>query len=181
MCHYITAVLPKSAPHEQLDAIARRHGRQFQPLSTPSITSQIEPDERYFFTTLGHCDCGTPLGALARPGGEPDWPAQEQRLLRKGWSKARAARSISQKQEDYRAAAESSADAGVTATSSWLAFIDAVLDSGKTTHLGLLLHMYSGALEARIALEGRETVRSGALTAETLGHMREDVLYVFRR
>jgi hypothetical protein len=181
MCHYVTAVLPKSAAHGDLDALARKHGRQFQPLSNPSIEAQIGPDERYFITTTGHCDCGTPLGALVHGASRtPDWSGQEQRLLRKGWSKAKVARAITQKQEDFRASAESSAESNLQTVSSWLDFIGAVLGSGKTSHLGLLLHMYSGSVEGRIDLAGRETVRSTELTGELLGHMKEDVLYVFR-
>lgn len=175
MCHFITAVLPSSAAHGELDALARLHGRRFQPMSTPSIEAQIGPGERYFSTTVGHCDCGTPLGALAR-GGAPDWEAQAQRLRKKGWSGAKVARSLAQKKADFDASAAPEGD-----TRAWLDFIRAVLDSGMTSHLGLLLHMYSGSLDAPIELAGRETVRTNALTVELLGHMREDVLYVFQR
>ncbi len=64
--------------------------------------------------------------------------------------------------------------------SSWLAFIAAVLGSGKTSQLGLLVHMYSGPLDSRFELAGREVVRATQVTGEFLGHMKEDVLYVFR-
>lgn len=182
MCHYVTAVLPKSAAHHELDALAREHGRQFQPLSNPSIEAQIGPEERYFISTLGHCDCGTPLGALVHGASRaPDWSSQEQRLRQKGWSKARIARAITQKQAAFRSSAESSTEANLKAMSSWLKFIGAILGSGKTSHLGLLLHMYSGSVSSRIALVGREVVRSTELTPDLLGHMKEDVLYVFTR
>jgi hypothetical protein len=181
MCHYITAVLPRSADHSGLDALAREHGRQFKPLSNPGVQAQLQSDEQYFITTTGHCDCGTPLGALLQGAGRsPDWAAQEQRLLRKGWSKAKVARALAQKQEDLRASSETSATSNLMAVSSWVSFIGAVLGSGKTSHLGLLLHMYSGSIESHIALAGREVVRSTELTGELLGRMKEDVLYVFR-
>ncbi len=181
MCHYITAVLPKTADHRELDAIARTHGRQFRPLSNPSIEAQIGTDEAYFMTTLGHCDCGTPLGSLAyRAARTPDWPAQEQRLLKKGWSKTKVARALAQKEDYFRASADASAKSNLEAVTSWLNLISAVLDSSKATHLGLLLHMYSGSVESRIDLAGRETVRGAILTEDFLGNMKEDVLYVFR-
>lgn len=181
MCHYITAVLPESADHSGLDALAREHGRQFKPLSNPGVEAQLQSDEHYFITTIGHCDCGTPLGALLHGAGRsPDWATQEQRLLRKGWSEAKAARAIAQKQEDLRASSEASATSHPKAISSWLSFIGGVLGSGKTSHLGLLLHMYSGSIESRIDLAGREVVRSTEITGELLGHMKEDVLYIFR-
>lgn len=181
MCHYITAVLPTAADHRDLDAVARGYGRQFLPVSNPSIASQIGRDEAYFMTTTEHCDCGTPLGALAAGAGRaPDWPEQEQRLLRKGWSKAKAARAIAQRQASLRASVEGSAEAQLQAMSSWLDFIRAIVGSGKTSYLGLLLHMYSGSIESRIDLLGRETVHLSELSGDRLGRMREDVLYVFR-
>jgi hypothetical protein len=65
--------------------------------------------------------------------------------------------------------------------SEWLACIHAVLDSGKTDAFGLLLHRYSGGLDARIALKGRQIVERSALDTQTLLTMQEDVLYEFRR
>lgn len=181
MCHYVTAVLPRSADHSALDALARKHGRQFKPLSNPGVEAQLQSDEQYFITTTGHCDCGTPLGALLQGSSRPpDWSAQEQRLLKKGWSRAKVARTLAQQQEDFRASSETSAASNLKALSSWLDFVDAVLASRKTSHLGLLLHMYSGSISSRIELAGREVVRSAEVTGELLGHMKEDVLYVFR-
>ena len=180
MCHYITAVLPESAEHDRLDAIARHHGRQFQRLCNPGVEAQIPPDEQYFLTTVGHCDWGTALGALARGRGDPDWQALERRLQKKGWSAAKVARAIAQKQEDYRSASATSVDGNRKQLSDWMDFIAAVLSSGKASHLGLLLHMYSGSLESRIVLAGREEVRARDLTVDVLGNLKEDVLYVFR-
>lgn len=181
MCHYITAVLPASADHDALDALARGYGRQFKPLSNPGVEAQLHGDEQYFITTTGYCDCGTPLGALLRNSGRlPDWSAQEQRLLRKGWSKAKVARALAQKQEDLRTSSEASATSKLKAPSCWVDFIGEILGSGRTSHLGLLLHMYSGSVGSRIQLNGREIVRSTEVTGEMLGRMKEDVLYVFR-
>ena len=87
---------------------------------------------------------------------------------------ARIARALAQKQEALLAVDDSAA------VTSWIEFIMSVLDSGKTTDPGLLLHMYSGSIESLIDLEGRETVHVDNLTSEFLGHMKEDVLNVFR-
>ena len=181
MCHYITAVLPRSAGHVRLDAIAREHGRQFMRLPNPGIEAQLEADEQYFLTTVGHCDCGTPLGAFARAEDEaPDWLAQEQRLLKKGWSKSKAACAIAQKQEDYRSSLSASAAESSSQLSGWVDFIRSALGPGKASHMGLLLHMYSGPVDSCIELEGRVEIRTSKLTIEVLGSMKEDVLYVFR-
>lgn len=95
MCRYITAVLPGSADHGGLHTLARTFGRQLKPLSNAGIVAQLEPDEHCFLTTPGHCDCGTPLGALLqRERHAPDWTAQEERLLKKGWTQARVKRAL---------------------------------------------------------------------------------------
>lgn len=182
MCHYITAVLPKSADHARLDTIARDHGRRFERLSNPGIEAQIKADEQYFLTTVGHCDCGTALGAFTRDlGRTPDWPTLEQRLLKKGWSRAKVARSLAQKQEDHRLSSDASAAEHREQLSGWMNFIGAVLGPGKASHLGLLLHMYSGSIDDPIELAGREEIHASKLTIEVLGSLKEDVLYVFRQ
>lgn len=180
MCHFVTAVLPKSAPHADLDAIARGHGRQFLSISNPSIEAVIGMDEACFLTTLGHCDCGTLLGASLRKSAKGiDWVVEEHKLIRKGWSKGKIERALAQKREHSEtdvAALEAS-----EAMASWVAFVSAVLDSGKTPHLGLLLHMYSGPLDEQIELAGTEQKRRDEVRPDLLGHMREDVLYLFQR
>ncbi len=183
MCHYITAVLPKAAAHADLDAIARGHGRQFEALSNPGIAAQLRPDEAYFLTTTGHCDCGTQLGALIGRGTrrEKDPEVEAQRLARKGWSKAKIARALDQKREHETAAAAAKVRKNSAALSDWLNFISAVLDSGMSSSLGLLLHMYEGSIASGFPLTGRQTVRQRDLSAEVLGNMREDVLYLFVR
>lgn len=64
---------------------------------------------------------------------------------------------------------------------SWLGFLRATLESGKTPYIGLLVHMYSGSLEADFELKARRVVRCGDRTGDMLGRMEEDVLYVFYR
>ena len=54
MCHYVTALLPGSADHGSMAAIADRHGRNLEPVRNPSIEDHLKPGERYFLTTRGH-------------------------------------------------------------------------------------------------------------------------------
>ena len=53
-----------------------------------------------------------------------------------------------------------------------------MLNSRQTPFVVLLLHRYSGPIEERIELQGREDVK---VSTETLGRMREDVLYEFQK
>ena len=179
MCHFITAVLPSNAPIDELDAIARRHGRQFEALGNPSIEAQLTPDQRYFFTTRGHCDCGTALGGLRRAVDRaPDRDAEAQRLLKKGWSKGKVARALEQRHDHTARSARGTDQAGMDELASWARLIAEVLEAG-VREFGLLLHMYRGPLSERIQLHGTERVDVAA-AGTVLGEMREDVLYLFR-
>lgn len=183
MCHFVTAVLPAASAIDAIDTIAQRYGRRFSPLPNPGIETQLEAGERYFLLTSGHCDCGTPLGALAseRRTRGPDFETQAQRLRTKGWSEAKIARSLAQARghEETDVASQDAAHRDAVVT--WIGLIHDILDSGKTPSLGLLLHFYDGPLDASFRLLSRNVVPASELTAATLLGMREDVLYLFER
>ena len=184
MCHFITAVLPKSAPHEEIDVLAQKFGRQFKLLSNPSIESQIQSSEAYFLTTRGYCDCGTPLGALRPNKGKRkslDIASHEKQMRQKGWSEAKIARSLTQKLDKITQVNEAAIKSNGNQASSWCTLISELLDSGKTPYVGLLLHYYSGSLESRIEVSGRVIARKADVTPDYLGTMQEDVLYEFRK
>lgn len=180
MCHFITAVLSNTASHVKLDAIAREHGRQLRPLASPSMESQLGPDQRYFLTTLGHCDCGTVLGSHhQRARRVPDWAAKERRLLKKGWSKPKVTRAIAQERESSASSDSADEEASAKELASWKNLIEEILGAG-THEFGLLLHSYRGPLDEEIQLKGSEQIPAAKLSAEILCQMQEDVLYVFR-
>jgi hypothetical protein len=179
MCRFVTAVLPAAAPHEALDALARRHGRRFSRLSSPSVTRQLAAGEAYFLTTLGHCDCDEPLGARRRKR-DDDGEDMVRKLARKGWSDTKIARAMAQKREQAEAADDVQrrrADDGLTR---WLAFVDAVLASAQVDELGLVLHFYRGGIEdEEVTVRERRRVGRDDDRAALLHGMEEDVLYLF--
>ncbi len=182
MCHFVTAVLRSKASPAELDAIARKHGRKLEPLSNPSIQRQLQPDQQYFLTTVEHCDCGTALGFDRRSeNSAPNWANEEQRLLKKGWSKAKIERALAQKRERAAVPKEGRADRLSAETASWLQLIAEVLGSGKTSEFGLLLHYYRGRLDEDIQLQRTESVRAEDAAADLLRRMHEDVLLTFER
>ncbi len=177
MCHFITAVLPRSANHSALAEIAARHGRALKPQRNPSVEEHLKPGEHYFLTTKCHCDCGTTLGALRRAESKFERrksaaEKEESKLRRKGWSEAKIKRWKEQKAE-HLAKLKSTQDA-----TDWEDLLRDMLNSRQTPFVGLLLHWYSSSIEERIELQGREDVK---VSAETLGRMREDVLYEFQK
>jgi len=182
MCLFITATLPATAAFAPIEAIARAHGRRFRAQSNASIEAQIGEDRRSYVTTPGHCDCGTVLGSRSTAKGRAtDWAKEEHKLARKGWSDARIARAIAQKrasEEDHDANAIRRAESELF---SWQALIASVLASGKASEIGLLLHMYSGALDAPFAMRETRHLGSSDTIRDVLLAMDEDVLYVFRK
>lgn len=179
MCRFVTAVLPAAAPHEALDASARTHGRRFLRLSSPSVTRQLAPAEAYFLTTLGHCDCDEPLGALRRKR-DDDGKDMARKLARKGWNENKIARAVAQKREQAMAAdgvQRRRADDDLTR---WLGFVDAILVSAQVDELGLLLHFYGGGVEEEeVTVRERRRVGRDEDRAALLHGMEHDVLYLF--
>ena len=178
MCRFVTAVLPAAAPHEALDALARTYGRRFLRLSSSSVTRQLTPGEACFVTTLGHCDCDEPLGALRRTRDDGDDMARK--LARKGWSENKIARAMAQKREQAIAAHGVQRRRADDDLSRWLAFVDAVLASGQVDRLGLLLHFYRGGVEdEEVTVRERRRVGRDDDRAALLHGMEQDVLYLF--
>ncbi len=181
MCHFITATLPRTADHEALDTIAREFGRQFQPLASQAVASQLPAGAAYFLTTLAHCDCGTALGSARRAASQaPDWSGEEAKLLKKGWSRTMAARALEQRREKAALKQEANKQADRVLSENLEGFVSGVLRSGLTTELGLLLHSYHGPLDEEFSILRHESVPPNAALAEVLPAVEEDVLYIFR-
>jgi len=186
MCHFVTAILPKSANLALLRDLMAPYQRQLEPLVNESITRQLLPTEGYYLTTPkgANCDCGVGLGWFSRrqklTPRAVDVNAATTRLKRKGWSEAKISRWLSQKAAD-RATWTTPVDleSDTYYVKDWHALLSAVLNSGHTSYIGLLLHMYSGPLSQRIQLKGRVNcnLEHGGYT--TLSAMAEDTLYVF--
>ncbi|MBD9481021.1 hypothetical protein [Pseudoxanthomonas sp. PXM02] len=159
--------------------MARAHGRRFSRASNRSVMQQLEADEAYFLTTLGHCDCDEPVGAL-HLGKPEDWDETARKLARKGWSEGKIARAVAQKREQAEAADGVKRRHADDDLARWRAFVDAVLSSGQTDRLGLLLHVYSGTLDDEpVVIRERRPVGRTEDRAGLLYGMEEDVLYLF--
>ena len=181
MCHFVTAVLPNTVPREVLDGIAKLHGKQFEPLENLSVQEQLRATESYVLATAGVCDCGTGLGALTRSESSVHGRNEdEDRLRRKGWSETKIARSLDMKEGRSLAQHAKREEAALENVQIWLELLAQVFSSNRVPYVGLLLHWYSGPLNSRIQLHGRQVVRREELTAKVLASMREDVVYEFR-
>lgn len=186
MCHFITATLPRGADADAAAAIARRHGRVWVPCENPHVISQLGTGEGYFFTTSGHCDCGTAVGSLARPQLPRRKPEKQvPKLRRKGWSEAKIQRWLDEKHgTEKRRAAEAEARVGNPPFEAemWVSLLRDLLAELVVDHVGLLLHMYCGGLETEpIHLLRSRSVEPPELTVDLLLQAEEDVLYRFQK
>jgi hypothetical protein len=180
MCYYVTAILPPDASLAALGPIATRFGRHLAPLAGPGLGAHLRPGEQYVLTTAGPCDCDTALGHLVRASGRGARPQAHaaRKLAAKGWSNARIARSLAQR-EQARARHTARAD---TDLARWEGFLAAVLESG-VAYIGLVLHCYEGPVAAGVALTDRHIVpvsRETPSLRDALASMREDCRYDFR-
>ncbi|TXH65277.1 MAG: hypothetical protein E6Q88_14105 [Lysobacteraceae bacterium] len=186
MCQFITAVMPADADAGALRKIFRAHGRAFGEYANPALMAQLPRGERCVWTTQGHCDCGTPLGAYPKEkvaATEHRRSERIARLRRRGWSEAKIARALDQ--HDAAEARERifrGQEPPPTSLAQWLALIEAALNTKATPWLGLLLNTYRGDVESEaIVLLGREVVGHGQHREQTLAAMRHGTLYEFRR
>ncbi len=182
MCRFITAVLSKDADIEATAAVFRTYGRECVAFVNSSLAAQIGHAENVYFTTRVHCDCNTLLGSSVTSLDAGD--AREidaARLRRKGWSEAKIARALDQRNDANARPPRS--DPSQTSLSAWCALIrDTLSSSSRTQYVGLLLHAYhSGMSEEEIVLRERVTLHATELNEASLAAMREDTIYEFGR
>lgn len=173
MCHYITATLPHGFSILETEAIASQFERDWEPLNNPYIHKFLSSGEQYFYTTRGHCDCGTTLGSKnSLHNNQSSIDRHVKKFKRKGWSESRIDRWLEEKLKP-----KPGGD-----TFSWKSLISSLIEKGNAEYVGILLHAYSGSLEnEKIEIERIEEVGFANLSEEYLCKVEEDVLYRFRR
>ncbi len=151
MCYYLTAVLPENASDGLLLPIISSHQLAFTPLVNPNIRKQIRQNENYFKATGFTCDCDTPLGSQRANRKDPRHNIERKlkQFRNKGWSETKIKRWLEQ-QDETRAKNERSLQDQMALVmsdiESWIAFLRAMVTSGGTSYVGLLLHWYSAYL-----------------------------------
>ena len=180
MCHFVTMVAPEGVDEGALKSMLKQHQRGFTPIENRFVQGCLKQGELYFLPTPKHCDCGTMLGASRRlqMGTERDDVQLGNELAkrrRKGWSEAKIGRWL----EDARKTKEKGLklDSAV-GPETWPELLEAALKELKLPYIGILLHMYSGGLEAEPKVVARKKFRLGDDLRRRLYEMKEDVLYI---
>ena len=180
MCTFISAVLPADA---DIDAIAMRlraHGRSCGVYLHPTL--KLAPGERICSTTVGHCDCGTPLASVRDDSAADRLTQWRERMRRKGWTAAKIARAEAQRADAADRPVPVKGGEVVTSLAEWRAMIEAVLLSRDTTWFGLFVESNGrGGVEESSQAPIRRQVRLASLDETMLAAMQQDVIYEFGR
>jgi hypothetical protein len=165
VCQFIVVLVAESRAGK-LRAVTSR--LTLSPVDNRSLAPYLEPGERVFSTTTGHCDCGTFLGSKRAPVAPRPLDGELEKLRKKGWSEAKIAR---WKSTQGPRTAESRADTSAHEREAWQRFLDVA------PPLGILLHTYSGPLTGRIEIARVERVARAIADDAFLGAIEEDVIY----
>lgn len=173
MCFYITATLPPDFSIPEAEMIASQFERDWALFENPFIRKYLLPGEQYFYTTKGHCDCGTTLGSKnSRHRSQSSLDRHVKKFRNKGWSEAKIERWLEEKQRP-----KPGGD-----TFPWKSLISSFIEKGNAEYVGILLHAYSGILDnEKIEIKKIEEIDISQLSEEYLCMVEEDVLYRFRR
>lgn len=161
------------------------HHLGFKVVHNPHVRPQLNPGDTYILTTIGHCDCGTALGALNRSGPSKDltYEGELAKLRKQGWSGAKVQRWLNQKRETEKKKQEevdARAQRGMAEAEKWVNLLSDLLQSGHANRVGVLLHLYHGGVETeRVNISERRKVRLADLSPEYVMRMSEDILYEF--
>lgn len=171
MCSYITLVVRGDA--SDVPAVLQRHGRKATPMENSSIRRVLVAGETQFLTTIGHCDCGTVLGAAREnPSALRD---EGERLRREGWSDAKIGRAL----RDRKKAEARPSKGAIDTIEFWAAILRDVISTPGVSGSGLLVHNYSGAIEDEEFAASRREIPDSAVDVE-LAKLREDELLAVR-
>jgi hypothetical protein len=189
MCHFITATLPKDADLKSAEQIFKLHHLGFKEIENLSVFEHLEKGDIYILTTKGMCDCGTVLASNNPENHQSDEiQAQKykdrtiEKLKAKGWSDTKIRRwqkETELNKEKETRVSEQAHENSLALVDDWINFIRDILNSKATKRVGILVHEYSGGLDNRIKILGKEKVELKNLTPNLLVEMREDVIYDF--
>ncbi len=185
MCTFIATTLPQRVDLVKAEALYKKHHLGFRPFTNGIVSAQLPEGEILVTTTIGHCDCGTPLGSASQ-GVErktADSSAEIAQLRRKGWSLTKIERLFEERQRTLEKSERELAtrvEHSTPQVTLWVDFITETLESRTAARIGLYLHFYSHWVDSDpVRFEAFHKVRISQLTPEYLLTLRDDHLYEF--
>lgn len=182
MCTFVTLI----APTDDLDRInailatwdSRGHRRRAERVDTPGLRTCLEPAEREYWLTRLPCDCGTYLGSARQRGENPDeaQAANIARYRRKGWSEARIARALADKD---RAALRHVRRSPNEDAAYWIELLTALAEGLGLAQLSLMHHFYHKSPGEEPEMATRQKAVELAEAIDVLARMEDGVVHDF--
>jgi len=184
MCTFVT-LIAETDDVERLNAIlagfnAVGYRREAERVERPqSQRTLLAPAEQEYWLVRSPCDCGCFLGH-ALPRGEKagdDSAAEVARYRRKGWSEARIARALadrnlSRERPDPRKPNEDA--------SYWIGLLTAIAEGLALKRVGLMHADYSKSPRTEFKGAGRRDAGSITMAASALENMDDGVIHDFK-
>jgi len=176
MCTRISLFVPSSANLDALEAWAAQCGVAIE--RVPGPEGQCRGTS--ILVTRSYCDCGTPLGKM-RGGARHDPERSARQLRERGWSEAKIARSLAQKNEATSRREARRRATGLAGLRAWVAFLQGAPAHGQLDAIGIFLADDGRWLsETDLTYRPRETSPLAAVDAEVLAQLRFGFLYQFQ-
>jgi|GEM_PF-2798048 len=181
MCIFIHATVPKDTDILRLTPVFKQHGWRINPAENKYLIKQLAEDNVLRLTEV--CDCSTVLGRQRDEILEDEQKKsvdEIERYKRKGWSQTKIDRAMADKVRHQIAQTEAKKDQEERLLSSWISFVEDVLQQKAATKFGLLYHMFKGSLaDDEIIIRQVQTNSTRNLESH-LALMEEDSLYWFK-
>jgi hypothetical protein len=182
MCTFIT-MIAASDDLEQINAILstldrRGYARRAERIDTPGLGAVLLADEREYWLTRTPCDCGTYLGHAVQPVANSDHElaADTARYRRKGWSEARIARAVADKE---RAAVRPARRQPNEDAKYWIDLMTALGAGLGLQRVGLRQHFHTKSSGEEPEIAPRQEAGNMAEAAEVLARMADGVVHDF--
>lgn len=184
MCTFITLIAATDDLNRVNAILAtfdrRGHIRRAERVETSGLNSLLKSDEREYWLFSAPCDCGTFIGSARQYGRNlaAVGVANALRYRRKGWSEARIARALAEKERaSLRTPTHRSRDDDAAY---WISLMTQLGEGLRLKTLGLMHHFYNGFVGQEPENAIREEAGAIADAASVLAHMQDGVIYDFK-
>jgi hypothetical protein len=181
MCTFLIAIVPADAKLDRLEKELEAHRLAYRAFHDDRFQPELSPGEIAFYTTRGHCDCGTELGSgTSMPSDHV--ASEEAKRRKKGWSEAKIARWRDEQelQREKRSRRRNDDGQGEAELIRWLGFLQTILVQGISNRIVVFIQTHSlKPPNTPFSVLSRVRVRRAEMTPDFLRHMTAHTLYEF--
>lgn len=179
MCHFILSTIPPNVDQEIILRTIKKYHRDYRPAEHNLSGEIIHKDDKLYYTTKGHCDCGTPLGTGNNSRSKGPSKRDLSKLRRKGWSEAKISRWVDQWMKNIKKDNRKLSEYDRSTTpeiTEWKELVIDILSQKEIVRFGLVL-VWSP--KSKITIDSVKQISLDNLDIDVLRCMEENVLYEF--